>query len=116
MFLLLDNIDVYSSVVITRSENGVKKKNHMEHGIVIEEFFVPQHLFDAAGPAPEPSSSLWKNPSTWDIHKALPTLIDVHNKLAPVWCDHVTAALSGKPLDVLARPPATMDLQPGRTY
>ena len=98
LFLALDNIDVYSRFTFTRTEDGEKVKNHMEHGIVVEEFLVSESIMLQAGPAPAKGQSLWKEGSSWDIMTCLPSIDDINGKLTPVWQDHIVAANTGSAL------------------
>lgn len=113
VFLALDNIDMYSRVSYSRLEDGTRVKNHMEHGIVIEEMLVPEHIFST--PPPVMGESLFCSGS-WDMTKSLPSLDDIHAKLLPVWQEHITAVRLGIEAQIMERPPASMDHQPGRTY
>ena len=114
LFLLLDNIDTYRRRIFTRTESGERVKSHMEHGIVVEEYLVPQSIM--AGSPPDPNGSLFDESRPWDIMSCLPTLCDITTKLTTVWQDHITAVRDGNALAIMARPPACMDQQPGRTW
>ena len=50
--VLLDNIEIYKRRGFTRTEGGDKVKSQMEHGIVVEEYLVPQSMMP--GPPPDP--------------------------------------------------------------